>query len=35
MDEENADASKLLLEVENYRGVDGVKGRIESCFQEI
>lgn len=31
---ENADGSKLQLEVENYRGVDGVKARIECSFKE-
>ncbi len=31
---ENADQSKLQLEVENYLGVEGVKGRIECSFEE-
>ncbi|MDO4491605.1 MAG: hypothetical protein Q4B85_11115 [Lachnospiraceae bacterium] len=29
---ENADGSKLILEVENYRGVEGVTGKIECSF---
>lgn len=31
---ENPDGTKLMLEEENYRGVEGVKARIECSFQE-
>lgn len=31
---ENADGSKLMLEVEKYRGVEGVTARIECSFED-